>query len=560
MSINIVKGVEFGLGFEQTRRFGSGVHDVIEGRDDAGRWVHRTNNAGGLTGGITNGEPIVVRGAVKPISTLARPLPSADLVTGEAVDKAHYERSDISVVPAAGVIGEAMVLLTLAALRPREVRRRLDGRRQGEPGRISRAARSAPIRAPVPGHPARPDRHRRGRLRRGRLTGDGRRARRAARERQERRRAAAGAASGATVRRPRRAHRAAAGRTIPEIFADEGEDAFRAPRASGRRRTSDRPIRTRRSTASSRPAAARSSIRATAGRSTAAGRRSGSTAAPRSWPSACDGRRASGLSSSRATRSAPSATSPPQRARFYAAADSRVDRASPRSRTSSRRDRGAADERSDRRGTTLLRADTAIGRLVHRRRHRRGRARDALTELEARRAMLVSEPGAWEAFGLGVATALRGGRLDGRDDPAAARRGRQAAVGRRGRGTRPRPPAGRAVASRSSPSAAAPSATRPGSSPRRTCAAYRSSTCRRRWSPRSTRRSAARPASTCPRARTSSAPSTSRSRRSSMSQRSRPCPNASGGPRSARRQDGGPRRRAPVRAAGDGWAGDRDRR
>lgn len=114
MSINIVKGVEFGLGFEQTRRFGSGVHDVIEGRGDAGRWIHRTNNAGGLTGGVTNGEPLVIRGAVKPISTLAKPLPSADLITGEAVEKAHYERSDISVVPAAGVVGEAMVLVTLA--------------------------------------------------------------------------------------------------------------------------------------------------------------------------------------------------------------------------------------------------------------------------------------------------------------------------------------------------------------------------------------------------------------------------------------------------------------
>jgi chorismate synthase len=114
MSINIVKGVEFGLGFAQTRRFGSAVHDVIEGRADDGRWVHRTNNAGGLTGGVTNGQPLVVRGAVKPISTLARPLPSADLVTGEAVDKAHYERSDISVVPAAGVVAEAMVMLTLS--------------------------------------------------------------------------------------------------------------------------------------------------------------------------------------------------------------------------------------------------------------------------------------------------------------------------------------------------------------------------------------------------------------------------------------------------------------
>ena len=114
MSINIVKGVELGLGFEQTRRFGSAVHDVIEGRDDDGRWIHRSNNAGGLTGGVSNGEPIVVRGAVKPISTLARPLPSADLVTGRPVEKAHYERSDISVVPAAGVVGEAMVLLTIA--------------------------------------------------------------------------------------------------------------------------------------------------------------------------------------------------------------------------------------------------------------------------------------------------------------------------------------------------------------------------------------------------------------------------------------------------------------
>jgi len=87
---------------------------VIEGRDDDGRWIHRSNNAGGLTGGVSNGEPIVVRGAVKPISTLARPLPSADLVTGQPIEKAHYERSDISVVPAAGVVGEAMVLLTIA--------------------------------------------------------------------------------------------------------------------------------------------------------------------------------------------------------------------------------------------------------------------------------------------------------------------------------------------------------------------------------------------------------------------------------------------------------------
>jgi chorismate synthase len=114
MSIPIVKGVEMGLGFEQTRRFGSEVMDVIEGRRPDGSWPRSSNNAGGLEGGISNGEPIVIRGAVKPISTLPRPLPSADLVTGAPVEKGHYERSDICVVPATGVVAEAMVCLTLA--------------------------------------------------------------------------------------------------------------------------------------------------------------------------------------------------------------------------------------------------------------------------------------------------------------------------------------------------------------------------------------------------------------------------------------------------------------
>jgi chorismate synthase len=114
MSIPIVKGMEFGLGFAQTRLLGSEVQDVIEGRDATGEWRRHSNNAGGLEGGISNGRPIVVRGAVKPISTLPRPLPSADLVSGEPVEKAHYERSDISVVPATGVVAEAMVCLTLA--------------------------------------------------------------------------------------------------------------------------------------------------------------------------------------------------------------------------------------------------------------------------------------------------------------------------------------------------------------------------------------------------------------------------------------------------------------
>ena len=114
VSIPIVKGVEFGLGFEQTRRFGSQVMDVIERRLPDGSWARGGNNAGGLEGGISNGEPIVIRGAVKPISTLPRPLKSADLVTGQPIEKGHYERSDICVVPAAGVVAEAMVCLTLA--------------------------------------------------------------------------------------------------------------------------------------------------------------------------------------------------------------------------------------------------------------------------------------------------------------------------------------------------------------------------------------------------------------------------------------------------------------
>ena len=150
MSINIVKGVEIGLGFEQTKRFGSAVHDVIEGRGDGGRWIHRSNNAGGLTGGITNGQPLVVRGAVKPISTLARPLPSADLVSGESVDKAHYERSDISVVPAAGVVAEAMIMLTLAdAMLDKFGGDTIDDTRDALERYVARI--SEPIEAPVAG-------------------------------------------------------------------------------------------------------------------------------------------------------------------------------------------------------------------------------------------------------------------------------------------------------------------------------------------------------------------------------------------------------------------------
>jgi chorismate synthase len=114
MSINAVKGVEIGLGFAAADLPGSLVHDVIEPSTGGERpWRHTTNRAGGIEGGMSNGEPIVVRAAVKPIPTLIHPLPSVDLRTGRAVE-AHIERSDICVVPAAGVIGEAMLALVLA--------------------------------------------------------------------------------------------------------------------------------------------------------------------------------------------------------------------------------------------------------------------------------------------------------------------------------------------------------------------------------------------------------------------------------------------------------------
>jgi chorismate synthase len=111
MSIQAHKGVVVGAGWEAAQLPGSQVHDVIE-PDGTGGLRHRTNRAGGIEGGVSNGEPIVVQAAVKPISTLLKPLDSADLHTREKVE-AHYERSDICVVPAAGVVGEAMVAITL---------------------------------------------------------------------------------------------------------------------------------------------------------------------------------------------------------------------------------------------------------------------------------------------------------------------------------------------------------------------------------------------------------------------------------------------------------------
>jgi len=111
MSINAIKAVEFGAGFEGASRRGSDFHDQID--YDEGRFRHLTNRAGGITGGVTNGEPIDLRVAIKPISTMKKPMQSIDLKTKEKTE-AHYERSDVCVVPAAGVIGEAVVALTLA--------------------------------------------------------------------------------------------------------------------------------------------------------------------------------------------------------------------------------------------------------------------------------------------------------------------------------------------------------------------------------------------------------------------------------------------------------------
>lgn len=113
MSIQAIKGVEIGLGFEAARRLGSAVHDPIGYEADARRFSRSSNGAGGLEGGMSNGEPIVCRAAMKPISTLKKALPSVDIETKASVDAAH-ERSDVCAVPAASVVGEGMVMLVLA--------------------------------------------------------------------------------------------------------------------------------------------------------------------------------------------------------------------------------------------------------------------------------------------------------------------------------------------------------------------------------------------------------------------------------------------------------------
>ncbi len=116
MSIHAVKGVEIGSGFDNARRRGSEVHDEIHSSPDrplSANIERDTNRAGGLEGGITNGEPLIVRVAMKPISTLMRPLATIEMKTGEAAS-AVAERSDVTAVPAMGVIAEAMLAFVVA--------------------------------------------------------------------------------------------------------------------------------------------------------------------------------------------------------------------------------------------------------------------------------------------------------------------------------------------------------------------------------------------------------------------------------------------------------------
>jgi len=134
VSMQAVKGVEIGFAAEGAASFGSKVQDTIHYSKQEHEFYRGANRAGGIEGGMTNGQDILVRGFLKPISTLRRPLESVDFETRESV-AAAYERSDVAVIPAAGVIGEAMVAFVLAQAMLekfggdsiRETRRNFDG-------------------------------------------------------------------------------------------------------------------------------------------------------------------------------------------------------------------------------------------------------------------------------------------------------------------------------------------------------------------------------------------------------------------------------------------------
>ncbi len=125
MSMQAIKGVEIGMGFDAARRPGSAVHDEIhhstdpadypDGHGPSGGFYRLTNGAGGLEGGMTNGEPLVVRAAMKPISTLMRPIQSVDFITHQPFDSSK-ERSDVCALPAAAVVGEALIAIAVAGV------------------------------------------------------------------------------------------------------------------------------------------------------------------------------------------------------------------------------------------------------------------------------------------------------------------------------------------------------------------------------------------------------------------------------------------------------------
>ena len=112
MSIQAIKGIEIGPAFENATMPGTQVHDALY--LDGDRLCRRANRAGGLEGGMSNGEPIVVRVAMKPIPTTIKPIPTVDMATHEATTT-EYQRSDVCAVPAAAVVGEAMVAWVLAS-------------------------------------------------------------------------------------------------------------------------------------------------------------------------------------------------------------------------------------------------------------------------------------------------------------------------------------------------------------------------------------------------------------------------------------------------------------
>ena len=115
MSLNAIKGMEIGLGFEASKRRGSEVHDELYPGSTPGKLSYKTNRSGGIEGGMSTGQPLVIRAAMKPLATLMKPLQSVDLETGEA-QPAHVERSDVCAVPAAAVIGESLLALALTGV------------------------------------------------------------------------------------------------------------------------------------------------------------------------------------------------------------------------------------------------------------------------------------------------------------------------------------------------------------------------------------------------------------------------------------------------------------